>query len=48
MTTDPHSDPQLWSARRERARRWLHTGLKGYPVLHCANGERRDTLSAVE
>jgi hypothetical protein len=34
MTTpDPKPDPFLWSVRRERAIRWLHTDLKGELTL---------------
>jgi hypothetical protein len=33
MTTDPHPDPELRAARRERALRWPHTDLHGYPTV---------------
>jgi hypothetical protein len=52
--SDPHSDaiirqqntqPLLDSARRERARRWARTELKGYPTL-SAEDETEATLAA--
>jgi hypothetical protein len=43
MTTD--QDPLLWSARRERARRWVGTDLRGYPTL-SAEEETEETLAA--
>jgi hypothetical protein len=36
-------DPLLWSARRERARRWLSTDLRGYPTL-SAEEEAEPTI----
>ena len=45
MTTEPQHDPELWAARRERALRWLHTDLKGYPTL-SAEEETEETLAA--
>jgi hypothetical protein len=45
MTTDPKPDPLLWAARRERALRWLHTDLKGYPTVSDAE-ETEETLAA--
>jgi hypothetical protein len=44
MTTDK-VDPLLDSARRERARRWLSTDLRGYPTLR-AEEETEETLAA--
>ena len=44
MTTDK-VDPLLDSARRERARRWFHTDLRGYPTLR-AEAETAATLAA--
>jgi hypothetical protein len=44
-TADPHLDPLLESARRERARRWLSTNLHGYPTL-SAEEETEETLAA--
>jgi hypothetical protein len=44
MTTDK-LDPLLDSARRERARRWLNTDLRGYPTL-SAEEETAATLAA--
>ncbi|HEU5099677.1 MAG TPA: hypothetical protein VFU22_11690 [Roseiflexaceae bacterium] len=38
----------LWAARRERARRWIHGGthdLRGYPALD-ADDETKETLAA--
>jgi hypothetical protein len=43
--TDPQPDPLLDSARRERARRWLSTDLRGYPTL-SAEEETEATLAA--
>jgi hypothetical protein len=43
MTSD-----DLWAARRERARRWIHGGnhdLRGYPALD-ADEETEETLAA--
>jgi hypothetical protein len=45
MTTDPQHDLQLWAARYERALRWLHTDLKGYPTV-TAEEETEETLAA--
>jgi hypothetical protein len=45
MTTDPQHDPLLWAARYERALRWLHTDLKGYPSV-TAEEETEETLAA--
>jgi hypothetical protein len=45
MTTDLHHDPELWAKRRERALRWLHTDLKGYPTV-SAEEETEETLAA--
>jgi hypothetical protein len=45
MTNDPHHDPELWAKRRERALRWLHTDLKGYPTV-SAEEETEETLAA--
>ena len=45
MTSDSQPDPLLWSARKERARRWLHTDLRGYPTL-SAEEETEETLAA--
>jgi hypothetical protein len=44
MTADK-PDPLLDSARRERAKRWLHTDLRGYPTL-SAEEETEATLAA--
>jgi hypothetical protein len=38
-------DPLLWATRRERALRWLHTDLKGYPTVR-ADEETEETLKA--
>ena len=43
MTSDT-PDPLLWSARKERALRWLHTDLKGYPTV-SAEEETEETLT---
>jgi hypothetical protein len=52
--SDPHSDaiirqqntqPLLESAHRERAKRWAHTDLHGYPTL-SAEEETEETLAA--
>jgi len=43
MTND--HDPLLDSARRERARRWLGTDLRGYPTP-SAEEETEATLAA--
>ena len=43
-TSDPKPDPLLASARRERAKRWLHTDLRGYPTL-SADEETEETLA---
>jgi hypothetical protein len=45
MITDDKPDPLLDSARRERAIRWLHTDLHGYPTL-SAEAETEKTLAA--
>jgi hypothetical protein len=45
MTTDPHPDPLIDSARKERARRWASTELHGYPTL-SAEEETETTLAA--
>ena len=42
---DEHTDPLLWSARRERAKRWLHTDLHGELTL-SAEEETEETLAA--
>jgi hypothetical protein len=44
MTDNNKPEPLLWSARRERALRWLHTDLKGYPTL-SAEDETEETLA---
>ena len=44
MTADT-PDPLLESARRERAKRWLRTDLRGYPTV-SAEGETEETLGA--
>lgn len=44
MSTDK-PDPLLWAARRERAKRWLHTDLKGYPTVSDEE-ETEETLAA--
>ena len=38
-------DPLLDSARRERAKRWVGTDLRGYPAL-SAEEETEETLAA--
>jgi hypothetical protein len=38
MTNDKE-DPLLDSARRERAKRWAHTDLHGYPTAVLAGGK---------
>jgi hypothetical protein len=45
MTDNNKPDPLLWAARRERAKRWLHTDLKGYPTLSDED-ETEETLAA--
>jgi hypothetical protein len=47
MTTDKPNkpDPLLWAARKERAKRWLHTDLKGYPTVSDEE-ETEETLAA--
>jgi hypothetical protein len=45
MPDDPQHDPELWAKRRERAIRWLHTDLKGYPTV-SAEEETEETLAA--
>ena len=42
---DEHTDPLLESARRERALRWLHTDLRGYPTV-SPEEETEETLAA--
>jgi hypothetical protein len=44
-TPDPQPDPLLWAKRRERALRWLHTDLKGYPAV-TVEDETEETLAA--
>jgi hypothetical protein len=43
----PTDDPDLWAARKERARRFVQagTGLHGYPAL-AADDETEATLAA--
>jgi hypothetical protein len=38
-------DPILWAARKEHARRWVGTDLRGYPALD-AEEETEETLAA--
>jgi hypothetical protein len=45
MTADSQPDPDLWAARRERARRWASSDLKGYPAL-SPDDETEETLAA--
>ena len=45
MTAGPKPDPLLWSACKERARRWVGTDLRGYPTLG-ADEETEETLAA--
>jgi hypothetical protein len=44
-STDQNPDPLLWSARKERARRWVGSGLSGYPAL-SEDEETEETLAA--
>lgn len=39
------AQPPLWAARKERAKRWLHTDLKGYPTVSDEE-ETEETLAA--
>ena len=39
------ADPALWAARRERAKRWAGSDLKGYPSLG-PDEETEETLAA--
>jgi hypothetical protein len=43
MTND--QDLDLWRARRERARRWAGSDLRGYPAL-SPEEETEETLAA--
>jgi hypothetical protein len=45
MVDNTNSDSILWAARKERARRWLSTDLRGYPALD-AEEETEETLAA--
>jgi hypothetical protein len=44
MAATDTPDPILWAARRERARRWVGTDLRGYPAIDAE--ETEETLAA--
>lgn len=45
MTEHTPEQEALWAARKERARRWAGTELKGYPALDV-EAETEETLKA--
>ena len=45
MTDTNKPDPLLWPARKERARRWAASDLRGYPAL-SVDEETEETLAA--
>lgn len=42
----PEQEQAIWDQRRERAKRWRTTDLKGYPTVSL-DAETDDTLHAI-